>query len=881
MYRFASWDGYSKNIKLFTWNKDGERIIVDREYTPYLYIEDARGKFKSIFNTPLSKKTFKTPWDRSKFIEESKIKRLFENLKPAQQFLIDEYSGLQDSEDFTKNPLKICFFDIETEPLPFNEFPEACEAKAPISLITIHDSISNEYTTFGTKPFTGKLPEELKCLFVYCKTEKDLLENFIQYIEFDHPDILSAWNSNFFDMEYVVNRITKVLGEENLNRLSPIGKFRIGVGKTKDNPPREYKKYFFDGMLVLDYIDVYKKFKIKLLDTYRLDYVGEIEVDQKKLEYEGTIADFQRNDWNKFVLYNIRDVELLVRIDNKTNYFGLVRFIAYMGLTNFEDSLGVVSYSVGALALIARTRGQILYTPKRDVLEGKNEGGYVSVNPGLTRDLFTLDYSSLYPNLIRTLNISIDTLVGEFIELEDGNIHLTLVSGKQYTLPKDKFDALIKAKNFIKTAANIIFSQDIQGIVPEYMETLFNKRKSVRNSLFEKEKLLGNVTASINNKKDALDIKKLEELRDKLAFEIKQHDIVQYVYKIALNSLYGCLTSKISPVGDDRLGNACTLSGQESIKEVNNFVRDFVQKHYYPDISDKNKNELVQFNDTDSCGITLKCLADKGYTICKDGEITDEGFKIITTIADAVNKHIISWSKERFNSDNCSLDLKLEKIVDAGIFRKKKNYALHVVYDEGKIDEKTGKLKQKWVFTGIELAKAIISKPIKDIGKNVIEPMILKQDQFETDKRLREAFQEFKKLPLVTICKLARIKTFNKYVKDCSGFETSKGMQEHIRAAYYYNLILKAENINGFQEIREGDTCQILKVKPNNKYRIDCIAIRDGEFPNKFLEIFEPDYPAIFEKPFYACISSLYKIANWRCPNVTDEYDGNLFDLFD
>ena len=212
MYRFAYWDGRDKNIKLFTWNKDGDRIMVDRPYSPYLYIEDSNGKYTSIFGTPLSKKIFKNSWERSEFIKDSKITRLFENFKPAQQFLMDEYGGMQDSEDFSKNPLKICFFDIETEPLPYNEFPAPEEARAPISLITIHDSLTNEYTTLGTKEFIGELPNDLKVFYIHCEDEYELLESFLRYIEKDHPDILSAWNSNFFDMPYLVNRITKVLG---------------------------------------------------------------------------------------------------------------------------------------------------------------------------------------------------------------------------------------------------------------------------------------------------------------------------------------------------------------------------------------------------------------------------------------------------------------------------------------------------------------------------------------------------------------------------------------------------------------------------------------------------------------------------------------------
>lgn len=862
MYRFAYWDGRDKNIKLFTWNKDGDRIMVDRPYSPYLYIEDSNGKYTSIFGTPLSKKIFKNSWERSEFIKDSKITRLFENFKPAQQFLMDEYGGMQDSEDFSKNPLKICFFDIETEPLPYNEFPAPEEARAPISLITIHDSLTNEYTTFGTKEFTGELPNDLKVFYIHCEDEYELLESFLRYIEKDHPDILSAWNSNFFDMPYLVNRITKVLGQDELKRLSPLGIFNMGIGKTKDNPPREYTKYITPGMLIIDYIDVYKKLKVKLQDSYKLDHIGSIEVGEQKLEYEGPIGDFQKNNWNDFVLYNIRDVELLVKIDKKTNYFALLRYLATLGLTNFEDGLGVVAYVSGAIALKARSRGQILFTPKREVLEGKNEGGYVSVKPGLVKDLITYDAASLYPSCAITNNISIETMVGEFVELGDGNIHLTLTSGKQYTLTEQKFNEFVKNTELIRTPANVLFSQKKQGIYPEFMESVFDSRKKDRKEIVRLEEEL---------KKDLP-----KEEKEKIELKIKQLQIAQYTKKLCINSCYGALTSKTSPLGHDSIGNSITLTGQCTIKQVNRIVKDFIMMKT-PGMTEEVAEEHIIFNDTDSVGVSLHGVA--GIIICKDSKVTPEGYKLIDELNDYIDRELNKFVTETFNTKRTILHFKREKICDYGLYRKKKNYVLHCVDNEGEVDLE-GNLKISWKYTGVELAKSIMSKPIKEIGKKVIEPMILHQNKYETDKRLREAYEEFKKLPLTTICKIARVKTFNKYSDSSSGFQTMKGMQAHIRAAYYYNLIIEKEKIHGVQPIREGDTIQVIALKPNNKYRIDSIAIRDGYMPPEFLELFEIDYRRIFEKPFYACIASLYKVANWTPPNVTDEYEFELFDLF-
>lgn len=392
-----------------------------------------------------------------------------------------------------------------------------------------------------------------------------------------------------------------------------------------------------------------------------------------------------------------------------------------------------------------------------------------------------------------------------------------------------------------------------------------------------RDRLLAKIDSLNINK---LSVNELKALKDELIDSIKLDDILQGIYKLSINSMYGCMTSKSSPIGNDDLGNSVTLTGQGAIKDVNEYVKNYVQKNYCTDLTDAERDELVQFNDTDSCGITLKTLHKRGIDICKDGEVTKQGYDIIFDIADKVNKRVTEWAKDELNTEHCTLDMKLEKICDFGLYRKKKNYILHVIYDEGKVDEKTGKLKTKWHYAGVELAKAIMPNYLKEMGKRIIEPMILEQDKRKTDQKMQEVYEEFKTLPLTKSCRLARIKTFNKYVTASDMFNTAKGMQEHIRAAYYHNLVLKLENIHGYQEIMQGDDCQIMMVKPNNKYRIDCIAFKNGELPKEFLDIFEPDYKNIFKKPLQSCIISLYDIAGWKCKDVTDDYEGDIFDLF-
>jgi DNA polymerase elongation subunit (family B) len=368
----------------------------------------------------------------------------------------------------------------------------------------------------------------------------------------------------------------------------------------------------------------------------------------------------------------------------------------------------------------------------------------------------------------------------------------------------------------------------------------------------------------------------LHQLIKTYEFRINQLDISQYTKKLIINSCYGALTSKTSPIGDDDIGNSITLTGQASIKEVNEIVKRFIQEKD-SSITPEEAEKHIIFNDTDSCGVSLHNV--NNLTICSDGKVTKEGYELIAELNKYIDSELDKFVKANFRTKRSILSFKREKICDFGIYRKKKNYALHVIDDEGKVDAE-GNLKTKWHYAGIELAKAIMTKELKEMGKRVIEPMILHQDKFETDRLLQEAYDDFKKLPLTTTCKLARVKTFDKYVKECDLFKTSKGMLQQARAAYYHNLVLKLEGIKGYQDIVQGDSIQILPVKTNNKYRIDCIAFRNGELPKEFLDLFEPDYKEIFRIPFYSCISSLYDVAGWPCKDPSDNYEGSLFDLF-
>lgn len=512
MYRNAFWNSKSKTIELRTWNENGDRITASIPFKPYLFVEHPNGTYKSIFNTALQKHEFNSTFDRKQFVETYGTKRIFGNFDVTQQFLLDYFWEKVGDEDFSKFPLRIVFYDIEVDPLPNNEFPVADEAKAEINILTAWDSLRNHYYVFSKYPYNGNGLRD-DTTFIHCKDERTLLTKFIGFWTRDqYPDIVSGWNSDGFDFPYIRNRIIKVLGEQVFMRLSPYGKVTSHVVINK--MMHQVTRYDIGGVTNLDYLDVYAKFKVTKQESYKLDFIAEQEIGYGKVDYDGmTIAEFMEKQWDKFVEYNVRDVELLVKMEEKLRYFQILRLISNMACINYDKGLTTIPVTNGALAIRAKQRNEILHTFVRDVNKAKKPGGFVFSNPGLYKDIVTVDATSLYPSIIMSNNISPETKVG-LVEWEDTTVDmykgekedkatLTLANGNVYKLTRDKIQYLIQQKDLILSANGSIFSQKKEGIFPLFIRDVFDRRVKTKKQI----KKLNKENEAIENR-----IKELEAM---------------------------------------------------------------------------------------------------------------------------------------------------------------------------------------------------------------------------------------------------------------------------------------------------------------------------------------------------------------------------------
>lgn len=283
MYRNCIFNNREKKIFLWTWDSHGNRIRQQWDYNPYLMLEDKGGEFKSIYGTALKKKEFGSSYDRNNFIKDYGKKRIFENLPPYQQYLIDNFWHSCEDEDFSKHPLKVCYVDIECP--KDGLFPDIDNPENVINLLTCYDNFSKKYTVFGLKAYN---PKKSNVVYHHCKSEHDLLKKFINYFSSDYPDILCGYNSAAFDIPYLINRITFEIGKEWADKLSPIGRIYEKINPTgKFGQPS--KEYVIEGISCIDYYVLYQKFNLEKQESYKLDYIGETELGMNKIKSEYNI----------------------------------------------------------------------------------------------------------------------------------------------------------------------------------------------------------------------------------------------------------------------------------------------------------------------------------------------------------------------------------------------------------------------------------------------------------------------------------------------------------------------------------------------------------------------------------------------------------------
>lgn len=850
MYRNVYYKSRTREMIVTTWDEEGNRITKTFPFNPYYYVETTgTPDAYSIFKTPLKKKVFETSYDRFQSTKDGAIKRLFGNLPIEQQFLIDEYFGQNEQEDFTRFALRVGFIDIET--YSPGGFPTPSKAEDAINVITIYDSLIKKFLTWGTKEFFESQPDEV---YMYFPTEREMLKNFLDYWSADYFDVISGWNSEFFDIPYIINRIKKVLGDEAAKRLSPYGDIRNRMIVNRFGRPEE--KWMIKGISLMDYFEMYRTFTMAKRESYKLGYIAEVELGETKLDYKGKLSDLADKDWNRFVKYNIQDVRLLPKLEAKLQYLMLARMLAYLGLTPMEDALGTVTVVTGAIAIKAREMGYIIPTfTKGDVRD--YAGGYVREPVrGLKPAIVSFDANSLYPNTIVTLNLSPETKVARITANDQDGVTILTQTNKEHTIPREKFAQFIKSENLAVSKAGILFSQKEKGICPIIIDKLYSERVSLKAALKTVKMQL------VDMPKDHPDYKKLVLQREQL-------DTKQYTVKILLNRMYGYFQNKFSPMADTDLSSSITLTGQAVIKEAANIGERFIDNK----IGSQHKEPVVIYGDTDSVYFTInEALQHLGAKVHVDNKVTPECYAICMEFEKYLNEEITKWAQRSLNTRDSRFAFKRETISDSALFIQKKRYIVRVLDSEG---VPCDKIK----YVGVNIVSSATPGAVKPLIKDIAKAMLHDKVQTSTDKKCKDAYDKFKEMEVEKIAFPRGITDMDKWAINMKGFTCPKGTPIHVKAAIYHNMLLDYFKIDDrYEKIRSGERIKFYYVK-RNPFGVSVIGYK-YDLPDEFKKAFKVDTEKMFDKIVSASVEILYAPVNWVYHNPNNQFAANLVDLF-
>lgn len=470
-------------------DEDGKRQSELVHFKPTLYIpsNDKNAEFRGIRGEKLDHVKFDGIIDARDFIKEYEDVSNFEihgNRNYWAQFIQETYPG---EINWNLKKIRVANLDIETlmddpDNPGLNPIDNPIEAVNRITAITVE--FNNKYVVFGSKPFTGEFEEGDDVKYMYCESEGKLLYQFLQFWGMLEPDIITGWNINYFDIPYLIGRISKILGDEAIHKLGPTAlKYNERTISVREHKVGSGLDISIDGISIIDYMEAYKKFTYKMRERYSLDHIAYVELGERKLDYSeyGNLDELYEGDYNKYIVYNIRDVKLIRRLDNKLNLMMLIMTLTYMCHIRHEDVFSQVRMWDTLIYNYLLERGTIIPPKGEFRKDQKYEGAYVrEPKVGMHEWVCSFDLNSLYPHLIMQYNISPEMLVNR--EVDDN------VMFKIEDLVNKKADLdFLQDEDLSMTANKAFFRRDKQGFLAEIMDQLYGQRKVVKKKMLEHE----------------------------------------------------------------------------------------------------------------------------------------------------------------------------------------------------------------------------------------------------------------------------------------------------------------------------------------------------------------------------------------------------------
>ena len=797
--------------------ENNKRVAKRVRYEPTLFVPvQKQTSFTTLDGKFLTPMKFTSMKESKEFVEQYKDQPhlVFGHTQYAYTYIADKYP-----EDIKWDYNKLLLITIDIEVECENGFPNPRQSIEPLLSITVKNHQTQGIVVWGIGKFTTDRDD---VTYIQCKDETDLLEEFIVFWEQNTPDVVTGWNIDFFDIPYLMNRIKLLFGEKKLKAFSPWGNvsdkevFMMG---------RKHQMYDILGVATLDYLQLYKKFTYTNQENYRLDHIAHVELDEQKQEnpYE-TFQEWYTKDYQSFIEYNITDVELVDRLEDKLKLIELLITMAYDCKVNYSDMLGSVKYWDILIYNYLRKKNIIVPQKRKHSAKAERyEGAYVKdPQVGMHNWVVSLDLNSLYPHLIMQYNISPETLIKQVKNVDVDK------------LLNQKIDTSFLPKDTTITPNGAIFRTDKKGFFPELMEKIYNdrviyKRKALKSSqLYE-------------------DTKDKKHLNDMSRYHTKQ-----LAQKISLNSAYGAIGNEWFRYYDIRNAEAITTSGQLAIRWIEKEVNNYLNKLF-----DTKEKDYIIASDTDSIYVTFDELV--SHVFKDDVSPT----KIINFLDKVIKEKIEPFIDESYgklakylHAYEQKMVMKREVIADKGIWTAKKRYILNVWDSEG-VRYKEPHLK----IMGIEAVKSSTPASCRKKIKEALK-LIMSGNEKELNQFIQEFRKEFLQLPPEDIAYPRSVNGVNKFMDSNALYK--KGTPIHVKGAILYNYLLKKNKlINKYPIIQDGDKIKFFPLRQPNIYQSNVMSFIT-KMPKEFNVNDIIDYYTQFDKAFIEPLNLIIERIGWK-----------------
>ena len=804
--------------------ENGDPVSFKEIIKPTLFVPSPKGKWKSLTGEKMTPVVQDGARRAREFIEKYKDVNNFEvhgYERFVYQWISEKYPG---QLRFNMSDMKIITIDIEVA--CENGFPDVEASQEEMLCITIKDLATGKFITWGTRE--AKVDTEYRVFW----TEQEMLADFHKWWCSNTPDIITGWNCNLYDIPYICRRLERVLGEKWQKSLSPWNKVNMREVYIQG---RRNLAYDILGVSILDYLDLYRKFTYTNQESYRLEHIAIVELGEGKLDHSEfeNFKDFYTEHWQKFVEYNIKDVDLVDRLEKKMKLLELAVTMAYDAKVNFEDVYSQVRMWDTLIYNYLKER-KICVPPRQESKkDDKYAGAYVKEPiPGLYDWVVSFDLNSLYPHLIMEYNISPETLV----PTRYPSISVDKILNGEIDIDSD----------YCVAANGAQYRKDIQGFLPEMMQKIYDER-----TIYKKKMLIA--------KSD------YEKTGDKeLQADISAFNNIQMARKIQLNSAYGAIGNQYFRYFNIANAEAITLSGQLSIRWIENKMNSYINK-----ILKTKEVDYVIASDTDSIYLNLGSLVE---TVFKGREKSDQSvLRFLEKVCDVEFEKYIQNSYEALattvNAYDQKMFMKRENIANKGIWTAKKRYILNVLNSEG-VQYAEPKLK----MMGIEAVKSSTPSACRTAIKDALK-VIMNGTESDVQEFVGNFRKKFESMPPEDIAFPRGCNGVGKFSNPATIY--SKGTPIHVRGALLYNFHAKKNKVtHKYPLIQEGEKVKFLYLRRPNKINENVISFFQT-LPKEFGLDKYIDFDLQFQKSFLDPLQVIMDTINWKAEKIA-----TLEDLF-